>query len=523
MFAILGLGGAAMACILSLLPAAGHDQLWFLLAAQRWVHGAQLYGPEVFDSNTPAIVWLSAVPVAVAETLHLSITLTAKLLFLVLEALIAMLSLRILRRLGSTLTVTQQFFLCFAFFTLFAVVPARDFGQRDLLTALLCLPYVLAAALPLERRLKLRQVLLGALAALLAAIGVGVKPQLVLVPLGIELYLLIKNCRRSLSRRHEPWILAAAALLFLGAIRLFAPLYFSQVLPTLLSTYWAIGHLTLFELLGEAPQLHLLGVISTAGFFYLRSGPRALNPAIVPLLLAAVAATLSYYLQATGWYYQQLPAIIFFGCALALEILVLRDSFAIQLPSWSPIATAALVLLGLALAWHFSGYPLSRDAFSLDSTYAITSPDPSFFRNLPPGTPVATLTTSVDDAIMPVFRYSLTWAQRTNNLWTLPAILRNQTPGGWPVPAAHRLPAPRLAEIEAQQRRWMVEDLTRWKPQLILVARCQDTAVHCQELEDRHDDLLAFFLGDPSFREIWQHYRPLRSAGAYDGYVLTDQ
>jgi hypothetical protein len=125
-----------------------------------------------------------------------------------------------------------------------------------------------------------------------------------------------------------------------------------------------------------------------------------------------------------------------------------------------------------------------------------------------------------------MFRYQLTWSQRTNNLWMLPAILRSETPGGWPVSARHRLAPGRLAELESMQRQWMVEDLTRWRPRLVLVARCQDPAVHCQELEDRHDDLLAFFLADPSFRAIWRHYRPLRSAGAhdaYDAYVLTDQ
>ena len=149
-FAVLALGALGMAVLLSLLPAAGHDQLWFLLMAQRWLHGAQLYGPEIFDANTPAIVWLSAIPVAAARVLHLGLPFTAKALFALLEALIAAYSLGILRRLGSGTGKSECLFLIFSFITLFAVVPARDFGQRDLLTALLSLPYVLATALPLE-------------------------------------------------------------------------------------------------------------------------------------------------------------------------------------------------------------------------------------------------------------------------------------------------------------------------------------------------------------------------------------
>src|ERR1035441_3920914 len=88
-FAVLALGALGMAALLSLLPAAGHDQLWFLLMAQRWLHGPQSSGPEIFDANTPGIVWLSAIPVAAARALHLGLPFTAKLLFALLEALIA--------------------------------------------------------------------------------------------------------------------------------------------------------------------------------------------------------------------------------------------------------------------------------------------------------------------------------------------------------------------------------------------------------------------------------------------------
>jgi len=51
------------------------------------------------------------------------------------------------------------------------------------------------------------------------------------------------------------------------------------------------------------------------------------------------------------------------------------------------------------------------------------------------------------------------------------------------------------------------------------VERCQDPAVHCQVLEDRHDDLLAWFLRDPAFRQVFRNYHYLRSSGTFDAYV----
>ena len=121
--------------------------------------------------------------------------------------------------------------------------------------------------------------------------------------------------------------------------------------------------------------------------------------------------------------------------------------------------------------------------------------------------------------MMPVERYHLTWAQRTNNLWLLPAILRSERSEGQP--ARHAIPASQLQALDALQHRWMVEDLTRWQPQLILIERCQDEAVRCQVLEDRHDNLLAWFQRDPTFAILWQHYTLAGTRGRFDAYQRT--
>ena len=65
----------------------------------------------------------------------------------------------------------------------------------------------------------------------------------------------------------------------------------------------------------------------------------------------------------------------------------------------------------------------------------------------------------------------------------------------------------------------MVEDLNRWRPALILVLRCEDPTVQCQILEDRHDNLLAWFQRDAAFRAAFAQYHFLRTSGPYDAYV----
>ncbi len=525
---ILVAGAAGMAALLALLPAAGHDQLWFLLMARRWLGGAALYGPQAFDSNPPAIVWLSAVPVRLGSLCHLPATVAAKLLVVLLQAACALLSFAVLPRAWRAVRNWEAVFLLFAAIVLFSVVPARDFGQRDHLVSFLLLPYIVTAAAcsPL-RGIRI-------LAGSLAALAIALKPHHALVPLTIEAALLVfpagsdapsaPTARSSAgvgSHRHkaagtrlhhllrpEPLLLLVLGLLYLLAIRRFAPLYFSQAIPVTRGVYWAIGHLTLPQLLWEAVELCVLAVLA----FWLFLRQRSQTPAVRLLLLAGAASFVAYLVQGTGWYYQQLPAISFFGVALALKLLDLSDTGTPPIATWLPGAAAALVLLALALTTHFTGYP-----FTQDRAFAIDSPDPALLAQLNPGTSVAILTTSVDEAMMPVERFHLTWAQRTNNLWLLPALLRAERPEGQL--ARHLPPVLQVQELDLLQHRWMAEDLIRWQPQLILIERCQDEAVRCQVLEDRHDNLLAWFQRDPAFAAVWAHYRFTRTDARFDVYT----
>jgi hypothetical protein len=230
------------------------------------------------------------------------------------------------------------------------------------------------------------------------------------------------------------------------------------------------------------------------------------------LLIAGVAATLAYYVQGTGWYYQQLPALSFLAFALAFQLLDLAARRSWQLPGWSAAAATALTLLALILTTHFMNYP-----FTPERSFPLDQPDPSLFAGIAPGAAVMTLSPTVDDTIMPLFKFHLTLGERYPAFLLLPALLRAEDPQGKPIP--HHFAPGEVAALDRTQHAYMVEDLTRWQPQLLLVERCQDPAVHCQVLEDRHDDLLAFFLRDPAFAAIFAHYRYQRSAGPYDAYV----
>jgi hypothetical protein len=501
-----------MAALLSLLPAAGHDQMWGLYMARLVSHGAKLYGPQLFESNPPLIVWLSLIPSTAATWLHLPDTMVGKVLVVGLEAGVAIVSLRMLRILRPGLPKSALAALAFVYVAVFAVMPARDLGQRDHMLALLCLPYIFAAAINAEGHplARWKAICVG----LAAGIGIALKPHEALIPIIVEttgIFLLWRRGARISIRsllRLESLCILALGLAYLFAIHHFTADYFTTIVPLLRSTYWAFGHLNWLQLVGESIQLHLLIAATFAAFF--ATGWRKASPLATLLIAAGIAGTLAYYLQGTGWYYQQLPALSFFSLALTFLAIDAAQAYQPPVPAWAPKAAAALCLLAVGLTAYFTGYP-----FTPERSFPIDTPDPAFFAELAPGTPVATLTTTVDYTVPPLFKYKLTLAQRYPHLWMLPAILRSES-------GQHQLSPQRLASLEKLQHAAMLEDFLRWKPRLVLVERCQDPTVHCQVLEDRHDDLLAWFLRDPDFREVFSHYHHLRSAGAFDAYVPND-
>ncbi|HEX9200808.1 MAG TPA: hypothetical protein VF865_14690, partial [Acidobacteriaceae bacterium] len=186
-----------MTAELALLPAVGHDQMWCLYVAQRLLHGTTLYGPRLLESNPPLIMWMLLLPSGAARILHLPQSLVFKLFVLATGAATAFTSLHLLRRFPSPPAKTRLWALAFAFVCVFGAIPARDFGQRDHLLAVLFLPYVLATALdaetsPAPSRLRLWMLIA---IVIVAGVGISLKPHHLLVPAAIEAALLLKRSR----------------------------------------------------------------------------------------------------------------------------------------------------------------------------------------------------------------------------------------------------------------------------------------------------------------------------------------
>ena len=459
-FQILTAAAAGMAILLALVPQTGHDQLWLLLAGARMGPHGKPYGPEVLESNPPLAIWLSAAVVGVGRLLHLPVTFVFKTLIVLLVGVSGAVCFRLLRTMQlaepnrfPAATQANGWILTFVWTMIFGVLPARDFGQRDHVLALLIVPYLIAAARPLVPDSGRWPVLtrLGVSAA--AALGVALKPHHVVIPVAVELLLLVRSRR---LRVLEPAVFLAVGVAYLSAIQVLAPTFLTEVLPLVRDTYWAFGQLTPVQLAAAATELNVLALVTIVLFL----SREAINPLPTVLITAGLAALLR--LSPAG-HRMVLPA------TARAESVQRRGSACLCwsasrgglagwcLTGWC-LRRAGLGFTALVLTAVFSDFHLVQGSLEQPQQ----DPDSSFFTGLAPGTPVATLTTSVDDSVPPAFRYRLTLAQRYPHLWLLPAIMRNQS--GPPLSKRHRLDPIRLAELEGLQHRMMVEDLERWRP-----------------------------------------------------------
>ena len=164
----------------------GHDQNWFLYAAQRLLAGAKPDGPLLQLTNPPLIAWLSVLPVLIARLLHIAPDQVLKLLVFVMIGGSIAWSIRIFRIAGWARLPVSAHLAVYSLLTAEFWIRGEDFGQREHLVIILVLPYILSAASGAAAKLSFYE---RCAIGFLGGIAVCFKPQQVLIIIGLEFFL----------------------------------------------------------------------------------------------------------------------------------------------------------------------------------------------------------------------------------------------------------------------------------------------------------------------------------------------
>ncbi|MEX2208622.1 MAG: hypothetical protein WEF50_20595 [Myxococcota bacterium] len=474
--------------------ALGHDVAHFLALAKILAGGRTLYD-DVLDQNTPAMVGLDRVAVALARMAGLAEDHAHTVLVTGLTLAGFALAGSIVRSLAHEDRALRAGFALCAAATLF-VFPGYDYGTREQLFTACFLPYVVAVVAHAQSVERTR--LQTAAVALLAGYGVFLKPHFAVFPVVTALWELARAgfTRRGLSR--ETWLLAGVLALAYSAFLLLVPEYLDSVVPLTIATFWEyrIGFLPALAL--SLGTFALAAGVLVAGALFDRWLPETRLRALLPLgwlyLLAGVALVGA---QGFGFSYHAKP-VLWMSYLLAGLLCVRAGSFVFSGPTLAPARYRAL-LVALSLALALGAPDVVDDGLDLAPRIRFSShPFVAVLDQNGPDEYAYVLSSSVRPGGWAHVYADTRWSGHMIPMFLLPIVADHARD-----PSLHAQVAPEaIAEVERYERARILADFRERPPKLVLV----DVGAHKRYFQTDDFDWLEFLGRDEAFARVWREF-----------------
>lgn len=466
--------------IAAFFPPLNHDSAAVLTWAQRMVAGERLY-VDLIDVNPPMIFWLNMPPAAASALTGIPAAMLLVGWYSLLTIAGLALALPLLPRL---LAAGPRLGVIAGAIGGALILPAHSFTQREHLLFALSLPYLIHALARAEGHAPRA----AWLTAALFAGSVCLKPHFLVIPAGIEGFLILRRGLRASLRDSTVPTMVGVGIAYLGAAALLTPDYFSAILPIMAELYTSAGAGWAELLQGNQVLPILVGCLGLA-ILTVRGGSA---PQL--LLVYTLCATLIGVSQMKGWDYHFIPAR---GGLFLLAGWALGRGLSAQ-PARASIATFALIFAYAAtLAPPFAAqryFPASPEA-RLRALMEKTAP----------GGSALWFTTS----LKPQFSLLQTTGGRYfghyMSLWPLPELYSPWGP-------LNLRPLDQIEGVERDLIAATAADLAR-KPDLLIVT---DGASE-PGFGGRAWDHLAYFSRDPQIAAALAAYSPV---GKIDGWTL---
>ena len=466
---------AVFAIFLQMNTTLNHDAAWHFQTSLMWLGGGVI-GKDIVDFNPPMTLWYSA-PAA----LFVKLTgVSPRLVFKTYVLLTILLSFGLCRYfLKSKVDDLGVRIFALGFAAILLLYPNYHFGQREHLSVVLFLPYLILSIYDRSDW----SVWVLVCAGFMATIGIGFKPHFVLVPIFLESALILYN--RSLKQvfRVEALSLIGGLLLYLLAIFAIAPNYLVEVLPSALWSYEqfesSLINIYYFKFGGMILIFSMVLLIRKAEF-----QKEFILIAAVSLAYAVIA-----FLQNKGWEYQWVPFI-----ATALLTLLFISVRASQIWIRSCLAMGAILYVsGIeAKKEYFPQFVNNSVEFTSNTQFRVARLTNLFDQYAEPGDYVYAFITSPRDIHPAVLEAGLKWSDSAGALLYTPAILAAGIAG---------LEPEYLARIEHFDRE-ILKNLFDKKPKIIAVNFSNRLAV-----KDEATSYVDHFSTYPGFQEFWAEYR----------------
>ena len=333
--------------------AANADVAALLTIAEKMLDGQRLY-VDVVEPNSAFSVWLNLPAILLARLLGVRAETALDAMILLLAAASIWLAHRLL---SASYIGAQRVWLPVATFAVLVLLPGMTFAEREHIALILFVP-VLALAV---RRAAGGFVSFdnAMIAGVCGGIALCVKPHFALALAGAVLASAVAQRTWRLFFTPEHWIAGGLFCAFLGSSFWLYPAYWSDIIPLVQLVYLPVRAPVMKMLNGGMPflilELLVIAFLVTAGRINALRGPR-----VSVMLFSIVGFIAAALIQGKGWLYHFLPAfglivILLTGVGLAR----LADAAAMRLPiSFRALASAGLLSLQFWL-WFNSSIDMS--------------------------------------------------------------------------------------------------------------------------------------------------------------------
>jgi hypothetical protein len=457
------------------------DIAWLLYVARNWLAGQRLY-EDLIEVNPPLIIWIYAIPAAVAGWLGALPKLIAVPFFATLVLGSAWWTSCLLRGQGPLFARRVPVFCVIGIVLM--LLPGVEFGQREHLMAAALLPYLVLMAKWLDGQDEERWQAIAA--GVLAGLACSLKPTYGLAFLLPEAICLLVT-RRLL--RNAPIAAVASGMAYVSAVLVFCPAFLTRAVPLALALYGGTDT-PLLGLLYDARTL-VVGIAATVLLWVLTRKALAARATFTSHLMTilvsfALGAGLVYLMQGKNWFYHRLPSITATVLALLLWSAEMLPRISLALPRARRVpavglAAAALLVFGYANVERLR--PWVQEAVEPDLSTEVRLE--KIIRHEKVHSYVA-FSEWIGLGFPVVNNTGVIWASRFDSMWALKGELwrarqDGHAPQQWPI------------------RRWVARDFITGCPDLVVVD-ARGGAINW---------ISVLVASDPGFAQVWTKYRQI--------------
>jgi hypothetical protein len=311
------MGGILLSMICMLLMQANLmlncDVSWLMLATRRLFEGGT-YSGNFFETNPPLILFIYMPAVLVSYFFSFDVEIIARVYFICLALFSFTFCYPFIKNIFKNSNLKTTAF-SLTLLIVYLCLPSGEFGQREHLLILFCMPYFLAVVYQLQGdTLTRRQAVI---TGLLAGFGFAIKPFYLVTFAAIEIYQMVQRKNWRVVLRLDNVMLATVLLAYGVIVLLFFKDYFLVMIP-LVSRYYYQGYaVSLQSMLENTFTVYCAFLLGIA----LLTRKRSTNPQLTTILmLCFITFFIVYFFQFSLMYYRVYPT-------LAIGFLLLGISF----------------------------------------------------------------------------------------------------------------------------------------------------------------------------------------------------